>query len=41
MVRIQEHERGLKALFNNVSTLNKSELHGPACYQCLWYGVKM
>ena len=31
----------LKALFNNVSTLKKSELHGPTCYQCLSYGVKM
>ena len=30
-----------KALFNNVSTLKKSEIHGPPCYQCLWYGVKM
>ena len=25
----------LKALIN-VSTLNKSELHDPTCYQCLW-----
>ena len=25
----------LKALINKVSTLKKSELHGPACYQCL------
>ena len=30
----------LKALFNNVFTLKKSELHGPKWYQCLWYGVK-
>ena len=25
----------LKGSFNNV----KSEIHGPTCYQCLWYGV--
>ena len=25
----------LKALFNNVSTFKKSELHGPTCYQSL------
>ena len=25
----------LKASFNNVI----SEMHGPTCYQCLWYGV--
>ena len=24
-----------KASFNNF----KSEMHGPTCYQCLWYGV--
>ena len=26
----------LKALFNNVFPLKKSELQGPTCYQCLW-----
>ena len=25
----------LKGSFNNV----KSDMHGPTCYQCLWYGV--
>ena len=29
----------LKALFNKVTTLGKSELHHGACYQCLWCGV--
>ena len=32
--------KSLKALFNNVSTKNKSELHGPTCYQFLWWGQK-
>ena len=33
----KNNEKGLhlKASFNNV----KSEMHGPMCYQCLWYGV--
>ena len=26
----------LKALFNKNFHFNKSELHGPKCYQCLW-----
>ena len=27
----------LKASFNNV----KSEMHGPTCYQCMWYDVTL
>ena len=36
-----KQKQALKALFNNVSTVKISELHGPTCYQCLWQGVKM
>ena len=38
---LQQRSVHLKALFNNVSTLKKSELHNiPACYQCLWSRCK-
>ena len=32
----QQVSRSLKALFNNVFTVKKSELHVPTCYQCHW-----
>ena len=35
----QNYPLALKALFNNVSTLKISELHGPTWYQCLRYVV--